>query len=206
MQNRTGLVHLYTGNGKAKTTASLGLAFRAVGHGHKVLMIQFLKGGGYTGEFVAASKFLPLLRIVQFGKGCIKSSKQLGIKQFVNGSSGEFTVKDTTDCGDCRFCFTIDKDDKSAAKKAIRTVEKTAKDDDYDMIILDEITHAINNKLVDIEDVLDIIKNRAPSIELVLTGRTAPKELIEAADLVSEINDVKHYHSKGVVARPGVEY
>ena len=197
-----GLVHIYTGHGKGKTTASLGLAIRAIGQGFKVCMIQFLKGGSYTGEFVAAKDILPKLEIHQFGKECIKSAKQLKLFGFSNGN----VVRNSRFCGDCRYCFTIDNEEKIAAQEGLSLASKKTSSGDYDVVILDEICGAINEGLVDVEDVLNIIKNKYKKTELVLTGRDAPKELIKAADYVSDVKKIIHPFDKGVEARRGIEY
>ena len=197
-----GLVHLYTGYGKGKTTASIGLAIRAIGQGFKVCMIQFLKGGSYTGEFVAAKEIIPKLEIHQFGKSCIKSDKQL--KLF--GFSDSNVVRNSRFCGECRHCFTIDDEEKLAAMEGLSLANKKTSSGDYDVVILDEVCGAIKERLIDIKDVLNLIKNKYEKTELILTGRDAPKELIMVADYVSDMKNVRHPFDKGVEARKGIEY
>lgn len=195
-----GLVHIYTGNGQGKTTAALGLALRAMGQGFRVCIIQFLKGGSYTGEFVA-SKELKQLEIHQVGKACIKSDKQLKLLE----SNGN-VVRNSKYCGDCRYCFSIDEAEKQAAIEGLSFAAKKASKGDYDLVILDEIFGAMHEKLVEREEVIELIKNKFDKTELILTGRDAPEELIKLADYVSVVNKVKHPYDKGVEARRGIEY
>ncbi len=206
-----GLVQVYTGDGKGKTTAALGLALRAAGHGYKVFIFQFLKGGQYTGELKSINMVLhPLIKIEQFGTGCIKTSKQVKISAY-NGKSGlcprNYTAeRDVLNCGACRYCFLIHDEDYVRTRKAIKMFREFAASGSYDIIILDELTHAINKGLVSAEEVVDIIKSRKKGVEIVITGRDAPPELLEIADLVTEMHEVKHPWKKGVPARKGIEY
>lgn len=171
-----GMVQVYTGNGKGKTTASLGLALRSIGHGYKVFMLQFMKGSKDYGELQAVEKFLPNLIIVQSG-----------LETFVNKEN-------------------IAQADIDLARQGLETAQKVIKEGYYDLVILDEINVALDFKLIDLEEVLKIIKNKPPHVELILTGRYAPKEIIEHADLVSEIKLIKHPYYKGIPAREGIEY
>ena len=174
---RRGLVLVYTGNGKGKTTASLGLALRAIGHGSKVFMLQFMKGpGNMYGEHVAAEKYLPMLKRVRSGREC-------------------FVDKKNPSAEDVRLA----REGLDAARKAISSCE-------YDLVILDEINVALDYHLVELADVLDLIKSRPGHVDLVLTGRYAPPDIVEMADLVSEVNEVKHHYRSGVPAREGIEY
>lgn len=207
--NNRSRVHLYTGDGKGKTTAAMGLALRASGHGFKIYIVQFLKGGHYTGEFVSSEMFLRhLITIEQFGKACIKESTQLKLGDFSEEKTYKkpFKVRETINCGDCRYCFQIDENDRSEAKKGFRRAYAAAISGDYDLVILDEVTHAMKNNLITLADVLELINTRSTKTEIVLTGRSAPKELIDIADLVTEMKDIKHYMEAGVSARPGIEY
>ncbi|MFW5746107.1 MAG: cob(I)yrinic acid a,c-diamide adenosyltransferase [Nanoarchaeota archaeon] len=203
-----GKIHLYTGDGKGKTTAALGLALRAVGHGMSVYMVQFLKGGNYTGEFVAAENHLPTFKIDQIGKPCIKRTRQKTLSAFSASKrdSPDIMVREAIECGPCRFCFQIDDTDKNNAKKSFFYVESLIKSGDMDLIILDEVTYVINKGFISLETIMRALRNKHPDVEIVLTGRDAPEELIEVADLVSDIRPVKHYMEKGVMARPGIEY
>jgi cob(I)alamin adenosyltransferase len=170
-----GLVQVYTGNGKGKTTAAFGLALRAVGRGLRVCIIQFIKGGFDYGELYAIDR-LPGLKLKAYGRG-----------KFVNGKNP-------------------DKVDMDLAEEALRTAEKAIKDSECDIVILDEVNVALNLKLIKIENVLNLIRNKPAQVELVLTGRNAPSEIVQAADLVTEMVEVKHPYSKGFHARKGIEY
>ncbi len=172
---KKGIIHVYTGDGKGKTTAALGLGLRAVGHGLKVYMIQFMKGGVDYGEHKAV-EYLPNFRIVQFGR-----------PELVNPSSpGEEDVK--------------------AAKAAIEHARRVVMSGKYDVVILDEVNVALDFKLVGIEEVIDIIRNKPEHVELVLTGRYAPVEIIRAADLVTFMREVKHPYREGLSKRKGIDY
>lgn len=171
-----GLVHIYTGNGKGKTTAAVGLGVRAAGSGMKVLMVQFCKGSS-SAEENSLDKLKPNVEIYKI-KQIDKFSWQL------TSQEKEEMQKITMDLFDYAL--------NQAQSK--------------DMIILDEIMAAITTGLIDAKRVSDFIKNKPSKLELILTGRNAPKELIELADYVSEINAVKHPMSKGIQAREGIEY
>jgi cob(I)alamin adenosyltransferase len=206
MEERRGQIHLYTGNGKGKTTASLGLAMRAIGHGMSVYMVQFLKGGSYTGEYVAAENYLPQFKIDQVGKPCIKMAHQKTLGAFSKGGKKDIVVREAIDCGACRFCFQIDETDKNEARKSFFYVESLIRSGDIDMVILDEITYILNRGFISLDNLIKLLKEKHNKVEVILTGRDAPKILIDACDLVSEIKDVKHYMKKGLMARPGIEY
>jgi len=170
-----GLVQVYTGNGKGKTTAAFGLALRAIGRGLRVCIIQFIKGGFDYGELYAIDR-LPGLKLKAYGRG-----------KFVDGKNP-------------------DKMDMDLAEEALRTAEKALEDSECDIVILDEINVALNLKLIKIENVLNLIRKKPAQVELVLTGRNAPSEIVQAADLVTEMVEVKHPYSKGFHARKGIEY
>ncbi|MCK4247693.1 MAG: cob(I)yrinic acid a,c-diamide adenosyltransferase [Methanomicrobia archaeon] len=169
-----GLVEVYTGNGKGKTTAALGIAFRALGHGYKVYMIQFMKSV-CSGECIQATK-----------------TKNFKINSFGRAS---FVNKDNPDPLDIKY-----------AKEALDFAKEIVIEGKYDIVILDEINVALDFKLIDIANVIDLIKNKPDDVELIFTGRNAPKEIIDVADLVSEIKEIKHPLSKGISSRKGIEY
>lgn len=185
-----GLVQVYTGNGKGKTTTALGLGFRAAGHNLKVCMVQFLKGAHYLGELESARK-VKNFKIFQFGAPCPWSKDM---------------EKGIIHCGSCRYCFTIHKEDIEKARFGMDFVRDATTSGDYDVVILDEINVAMDKKVVDVKEVLDLIKNKRKDVELVLTGRNAPKEITEAADLVTEMKEIKHPYQKGVEARVGIDF
>uniref|UniRef100_C6E4E6 corrinoid adenosyltransferase n=1 Tax=Geobacter sp. (strain M21) TaxID=443144 RepID=C6E4E6_GEOSM len=170
-----GKVQVYTGNGKGKTTAALGLALRAVGRGLKVCMVQFIKGGGEYGEHLAAERLAPLLTIHQTGRDC-------------------WIYKDR-----------LDPQDVAIAHGTLNLARETLTGGEYDLVILDEINGAAWFGLITVEDILDLIKQRPEQVELVLTGRSADPRVVEAADLVTEMVEVKHYYQAGVPARTGIE-
>lgn len=190
-----GLVQVFTGKGKGKTTASLGLAFRAVGHGYRVHMIQFMKGRCYAGELTTAARLSPLFTISQFGRGC-----RIGalIKQ---------GYKKCTGCGDC---FVKDRgvssEDFEYAQMGLQEATEYLQAGACDILILDEIGNGLRYNLITTQQVIDIIKNKPGNIELVLTGRGIPNEIVELADLVTEMVEIKHPYKKGVASRRGVEY
>lgn len=171
-----GLVQVYTGNGKGKTTAALGLALRAMGHGYKVFMLQFMKGSKDYGELQAAEKYLPNLIIVQSGLETFVSKE--------NPSQADIDL----------------------ARQGLETVKKVIREGHYDVIILDEINVALDFNLIDLEEVLEMVRNKPDHVELVLTGRYVPDKIAELADLISEVSLVKHPYYKGVPARKGIEY
>lgn len=170
-----GLVQVYTGNGKGKTTAAFGLALRAAGRGLKVYIIQFIKGGFDYGELYTVDK-LPNLTLKAFGRG-----------EFI-------TAKPP------------DKEDVRLAEQALQLAKQTVKSGKYDVIILDEVNVALTLKLIDLEEVLKLIQNKPNHVELVLTGRNAPVQVIDASDYVTEMREVKHPYSKGYQSRKGIEY
>ena len=173
---RKGLIIIHTGNGKGKTTAALGLAFRAVGNGFKVCMIQFIKGTWEYGELEAAKKF-DNFKILPMGKG------------FVNLGSDK-----------------PDPEDIKAANEAFKKGREVIMSGNYDMVILDEINYAISYKLIDVKDVVILLKNKPDNVHVVLTGRNAHEKIIEIADLVTEMREIKHPYKKGIKAQKGIEF
>lgn len=175
-----GYIQVYTGNGKGKTTASLGLAMRALGRGWRVLIVMFTKGGNDYGELVSFANLCPdykdNVKIVQ-----------AGLDRIVYSSN-------------------VSEEDRKQAQEGWNTAKEAIKQDKYQLIILDEANIALDLGLISLDDMLDTLKNKPDKMEIVLTGRNAKPEIIEIAHLVSEIKPVKHYWDKGVVARKGIEY
>lgn len=169
-----GCVQVYTGNGKGKTTAALGLALRAVGRGLRVCVFQFIKGGGPYGEHLVAEKLAPLFTIIQSGRPGWVNTKDIG-------------------------------EDRQVAQEALLRAKELLTSDGYDLVVLDEINGAVGFGLIDVEQVLDMIALKPERVELVLTGRNADERVIEAADLVTEMREIKHYYKAGVPARTGIE-
>jgi len=169
-----GCVQVYTGNGKGKTTAALGLALRAMGRGLKVCFFQFIKGGGPYGEHLIAEKLAPLFTIIQSGR------------------PGWVNTKDISE-------------DRRIAQEGLLQVQEILKSGDYDLVVLDEIHGAVGFGLIDVEQVLELMAMKPERSELVLTGRNAHERVIEAADLVTEMREIKHYYAAGVPARNGIE-
>jgi len=170
-----GIVMVITGNGKGKTTAAMGQALRALGHGFKVLVIQFMKGKKY-GEVLCAEKLLPNLKIIPCGLD-------------------SFVMKDNPAPIDIEL-----------ARQGLKLAREAIESGEYQMIILDEINVALDFKLIPLEEVLDLIRNKPDKIDLVLTGRYAPQEIIDLADTVSEVKEIKHHYEKGVKERAGIEF
>ena len=174
----TGLVQVYTGNGKGKTTAALGQALRASGHNIKSLIIQFLKGGSYSGEVKAIENCVPLIKIYQAGRPF-----------FIN--------KDK-----------ISEKDIDSNRKGLAVAEDAAygeNDTGIGILVLDEINVAINLGIIKNEEIIKLIKNKRRGLELILTGRNAPQEILALADLVTEMKEIKHYYNKNIPSRIGIE-
>lgn len=172
-----GLVHIYTGNGKGKTTAALGLGIRACGRGFKVLMVQFLKGR-QTGEMESLKKLEPDFILYR--------SEEL--KKFTWTMTPE-ELEEAKSMQQCVFDYAM----KAVAQNKV------------DLLIMDEIMATITTGMIPLQSVIDFIKGKPKHMEIVLTGRNAPAELVELADYVSEINEIKHPMTKGIPARVGIE-
>ena len=170
-----GLIQVYTGNGKGKTTAALGVALRAVGHGMKVLIIQFMKEDGGYGEQEAAKRLSPHLTIFKAGR-----------KAFVSRSNP-------------------DPIDFRLAREGYALAGKAFEDNKYDIVILDEINMAVDYGLLSLSDLIHLVDSKPETTELILTGRNAKPEILEKADLVTEMVERKHYYEKGIPARKGIE-
>ena len=175
---KDGLVIVYTGKGKGKTTAALGIALRAVGHNYKICMIQFIKGSWHYGEMTSSKRLEPEFELTAIGKGFV------GI------------IDDNTP---------IEKH-KKIADAALHLSREKIISGNYDIVILDEINYAVNLGLVKLEDVLDIIKIKPPHVNLVLTGNYARDEIIDVADLVTEMKEIKHPFKSGVKAKKGIDF
>jgi cob(I)alamin adenosyltransferase len=172
LNRKRGFIQVYTGNGKGKTTAALGLALRAAGAGLKVFICQFLKGRPSSE---------------------LKSLKKL---------SADITIRR---CGGKSFVIHPRKDDKLCARQAFRKVSKILSEGIYDVVVLDEINCAVAINLIDINSLIKLLKEKPRHVEVVLTGRDAPKKLLAIADLVTEMKEIKHYFREGVKARTGIE-
>ncbi|MBE0712475.1 MAG: cob(I)yrinic acid a,c-diamide adenosyltransferase [Candidatus Aminicenantes bacterium] len=170
-----GYIQVYTGDGKGKTTAALGLALRAAGHGMRTYFGQFLKGQHY-GEIDAAKKLSPLIRIERFGR-----------EGFLHITEGP------------------DDEDIRRAKEGLQKCREAMLSGNYQIVVLDEVNTAVLLKVLTVQDVLDFLALRPDSVELVLTGRGAPQAVVDRADLVTEMKNVKHYYDRGVKAREGIE-
>lgn len=203
---KTGKIHIYAGKGKGKTTAAMGLALRAIGQGLKVFIIQFMKGGAYTGEFISAKNFLPNIEFIQYGRPCLKQQKQLKLKSLELDNPPFDFIRDDIDCGDCRYCFLNDDVQKEYTEKAFKKTYEIVNRGDYDLIILDEINLALAYDFLETERVIALLNNKPKGVEIVLTGRDPPKELVKVADLYTEMKMHKHYYNEGTSARRGVEY
>ena len=170
-----GLVQVYTGDGKGKTSAAFGVALRAIGRGLRVYIIQFIKGGFDYGELYAIKR-LASLKLKAFGRG-------------------KFITEKPPEEVDIKFAI-----------EAFELAEKVVASGEYDIVVLDEINVALNLKLIKVDDVIKLAKDKPKHVELVLTGRCAPPEIVEVADLVTEMKEIKHPFRKGVPPRKGIEY
>lgn len=167
-----GMFHIYTGDGKGKTTAAIGLSIRALGAGKDVFFAQFIKGRHYS-ELNILQK-IDNLTVEQFGRRC-----------FIRKEPEEEDVR--------------------LAREGLDKASEVLQSGDYGLVILDEATIALYYELFSPAELLQVIANRHPGVEVVVTGRKAPRELIEAADLVTEMNKIKHYFDEDVSARKGIE-
>lgn len=173
-----GLIQVYTGNGKGKTTAALGQALRSSGRGLTVYMVQFLKSSD-TGELHSAEKLYPAFQIFRFERPrgffwTLNEAEKMELKEDIN--------------------------------KAYEFCQRVLAEKSCDILILDEIMGVIKNGLLSSNEVLDLIKCKPEDMELILTGREVPTEIVEAADLVTEMKEIKHYYEKGIAVRKGIEY
>ena len=168
-----GYVQVYTGNGKGKTTAAIGLAIRAAGAGLRVLFAQFVKGMKYS-EINALERFADRITVRQYGRGC-----------FIGRAAGQ--------------------EDIDAGIRGLHDARECLQSGRYDVVILDEANIAMHYSLFTVEMLLEAVRGRKAGCEVVITGRYAPQALIDEADLVTEMKEIKHYYNAGVEARTGIE-
>jgi cob(I)alamin adenosyltransferase len=176
MADKKGLVLVHTGDGKGKTTAALGLALRACGHGSKIFMVQFRKSDPSYGEIQAIRNFLPNFTVVQSERSRITGR-------------GGFEQEDIDD-----------------ALNVFSQGREAVLSDEYDLVIFDEINFAVDYGLIPLSDVVAMLKKRPQRTGVVLTGRNADEEIVEMADLVTEMKEIKHHYKTGVMAQKGIEY
>ena len=169
-----GFIQVYTGNGKGKTTAALGLALRAAGAGKKVFFAQFVKGLPYS-ETKIIERCLPGIVLRQYGRGC-----------FIHGKPGEKDIE--------------------AAAAGMEEISEIVRSGVYDIVVLDEASIAVYFNLITPDMLIELLKSKPEQTEIIVTGRYAPQELIDMADLVTEMKEIKHYYNEGVEAREGIEY
>ena len=174
---KRGLVIVYTGNGKGKTTAAIGSALRAIGQGLCVLMLQFIKGSWKYGELESIKRLEPDFKIQQLGKGFIRSNPKLKENEVKENISQSWEF----------------------AKSEIMS-------DKYDMVILDEINYVISYDLLPVEELLMLLDKKPERLHIITTGRDAHNKIIEKADLVTEMKEIKHPYSKGIKAQKGIEF
>lgn len=178
MNKKEGLVIVYTGNGKGKTTSAMGIAFRAAGHKMNTAMIQFIKGTMYCGELEGSKMLNPYFNLYPMGKGFVGR-------------------------GDCKLSF---EDHAKAAKDALQLAREKMLSGNYQIIICDEINNAVRLKLIDVEDVINLVNSKPESLHLILTGRDADENVINIADLVTEMREIKHPFKKGIKAQQGIDF
>jgi len=174
----SGLTIVFTGKGKGKTTAALGIVLRASGYKKKICMIQFIKGSWHYGEMISSKKLEPEFEMIAVGKGFV------GIIDDKNPRE----------------------DHEKTANEAFKICESKIKSGNYDIIILDEVNYAINLGLIKLEDVLNLIKSKPSNLDLILTGNYAKNEIIEIADLVTEMKEIKHPFKLGKKAKKGIDF
>ena len=173
-----GLVIVYTGNGKGKTTAALGMALRAIGYEHKVCMLQFIKGSWHYGEMDSSKKLEPNFELIAIGKGFV------GILD--DNSSRE--------------------EHEKYAAEALKICREKIFSENYNIVILDEVNYAINLGLIDLKEIIELIKEKPDNLDLVLTGNHVKDEIIELADLVTEMKEIKHPFKSGIKAKKGIDF
>ncbi len=177
-KKRQGLVVVITGHGKGKTTSAMGMALRAAGHDMKVCIVQFMKGDIYSGEWDGVKLLGGQVELTATGKGF---------------------------CGIQGNPYSFD-EHRTNAQDALKLVDEKIRSGEFQMLVLDEINNALQLKLVDLEQVMKILDNLPPELHLILTGRDAHPEVIERADTVSEVREIKHAYRKDIEPQPGVDY
>lgn len=175
---KQGLLVVITGNGKGKTTSAMGMALRGCGHGLKTTIIQFMKGDLYSGEWDGVNKLAPLVTLYHTGKG------------FCGIEGNPFPHSEH----------------RKNAQEALQLIKDIIADSPPDTLILDEINNALQLKLVDLDQVIEILDSRPKDMHMVLTGRDAHPDIIERADTVSEVNEIKHAYRKEIEPQPGIDY
>jgi len=177
-KKRRGLVLVLTGDGKGKTTSCLGMAVRAVGYGMKVVMIQFIKGSLHYGELDGAKRLAPEFELIPMGKGFVG----------IMGDALPFYVH------------------ADAAREALAAARERMLSGKYDIVILDEVNVAVRLRLIDLEDVLSLVREKPENVHLILSGRGAHEEVLRLAHLVTEMRSVKHPFEIGIEAEKGIDY
>lgn len=178
MEKNDGFVIVYTGKGKGKTTAALGMALRAVGHNYKTCMIQFIKGSWHYGEMASSKRLEPEFELTAVGKGFV-------------GILDDKAPREVH---------------QKIAQEAIEISKEKILSEKYDVVILDEVNYAVNLGLIEIGQILDLIKIKPQKLTLVLTGNYAKQEVIDAADLVTEMKEIKHPFQRGIRAKKGIDF
>ncbi len=170
-----GLLLVFTGNGKGKTTAALGMTMRAIGHGQRVCFIQFIKGSWQYGELTAADRFKDLLDFHVMGRGFTWKSDDL-------------------------------EKDIAIAREGWQLARKAIADNQHQLVVLDELTYLASYSMIEEEEMVEVLTSRDPAMHIIVTGRGAGDKLIQAADLVTEMREIKHPYASGVKAQKGVEF
>ena len=177
-KGKRGFIIVYTGDGKGKTTAALGMALRAIGRGWKVLMVQFMKGTWHYAELDAAKRLAPDFEIVSMGKG------------FYKILDDHYT----------------EEEHRAAALAALQFAREKMLSGEYDLLILDEVNNAVSTGLLSMSQLAELLDSKPSDFHIVLTGRDAPQELVDRADLVTEMREIKHPYQKGILAQKGIDF
>lgn len=191
-----GLVQIYSGMAKGKTTAALGLAFRAIGHGFRVSFIQFVRAMVYSGVLESAARLYPNMEVMQFGRTCPYAALlREGMRK----------------CTGCRECFVkkgeATREDREIAVLGWEKAQQIVASDEYDIVILDDISNALAYGLITTEQVVELIRSKPSQVELILTGSYLfPQEILDLANLITEMKEIKHPYYQGIKPRRGIEY